>query len=355
MRKKKETQEKVVSILEQYIIKAYTDDRTIDVPFVQGADEKEFITHKQIGEDIDLEEDYLVDEPEKSGYEEGELDGEISDEKNPPYEEGELDGEVEDEDEPENYEEIDDDDDDDDDDWDEDLDESLIFEQEKKKDEEDIEDEDIPEGEPQAPEDLAINTADEPSGEGEELPTNTRNVPGAESSPEDTAAAAADEAAEEVAAGGQDPMTMGAQQGMATQPAASDYGGGGVGAPGMDPTMGGMMDPSMGANIPGMDSMTGMSYPPTAEQVGRIFELKKIYSRLLSVEQYLSYTSDDYLLKLKSFVSKAIELFEILVFNLDSFKNKLDEFIVMFYKFVQEIYELLDTYYKKKDKEMEDK
>ena len=110
MKKKKEIQKKIVSILEQYIIKAYVDDRTIDVPFVQGAEEKEFITNKQIGENIDLEEDYLVDEPEKSGYEEGNLDGEVPDEKNPPYEEGELDGEIDDEDEPENYEEIEDED-----------------------------------------------------------------------------------------------------------------------------------------------------------------------------------------------------------------------------------------------------
>jgi len=116
-----------------------------------------------------------------------------------------------------------------------------------------------------------------------------------------------------------------------------------------------MMDPSMGANIPGMEDVTGMSHPPTAEQVGRIFELKKIYSRLLSIEQYLSFTSDEFLLNLKEYISKAIELFETLIFNLDSFKNKLDDIIVLYYTFVQSVYQLLDKYYKKKEKDLEEK
>jgi len=115
-----------------------------------------------------------------------------------------------------------------------------------------------------------------------------------------------------------------------------------------------MTDPSMGANIPGMgmdrDEM-GLSHPPTAEQIGRIFELKKIYSRLLSIEQYLAFSSDEFLLNLKLYISKAIELFETLIFNLDSFKNRLDDIIVLYYTFVQSVYDLLEKYYKKKDKE----
>jgi hypothetical protein len=329
MKKKKETQDKVVSILEQYIIKAYADDKTIDVPFVADADPKPFITNKPLGEDTELEEDFLVDDPEEFGYEEGELDGEVGDEKEPPYEEGGLNGEV-DEGEPENYKEVDWDLDDD-----EDLEESLMIEQEtKKKDEEDVESEDKEEkkAEEEAPEDLATIAAEEPTGVGEELPADTKTVPGAEGSPEELAAAAGNEAGMEAA--------------------------GDVPSAGMDPTMAGMTDPSMGANIPGMgmdQGMMGISSPPTAEQIGRIFELKKIYSRLLSIEQYLSFTSDEFLLNLKEYISKAIELFETLIFNLDSFKNKLDDIIVLYYTFVQSVYQLLDKYYKKKEKDLEEK
>lgn len=311
MKKKKETQDKVVSILEQYIIKAYADDKTIDVPFVSDADPKPFITNKPLGEDTELEEDFLVDDPEEFGYEEGELDGEV------------------DEGEPENYEEVEE--------WDlnndKDLEESLMVEQEaKKKDEEDLDIEEDEEEKKAKPEDLATIAAEEPTGVGEELPADTKTVPGAEGSPEELAAAAGNEAGMEAA--------------------------GEIPSGGMDPTMAGMTDPSMGANIPGMgmdQGMMGVSSPPTAEQIGRIFELKKIYSRLLSIEQYLSFTSDEFLLNLKEYISKAIELFETLIFNLDSFKNKLDDIIVLYYTFVQSVYQILDKYYKKKERDLEEK
>jgi hypothetical protein len=380
MKKKKETQDKIVSILEQYVIKAYADDKTIDVPYVVDADPKEFITNKPLGEDTEIEEDFLIDDPEEFGYEEGELDGKVGNEKEPDYEEGELDGNIEDEDEPENYKEVDDEDDEDedlddeydeeeedededdededlddeydeeeededededdeydeeeedededeDDEYDEDLNESIIIEQKKIDDEDEELDLDAEEKNisktPETPEDLSNITAEEPTGKGEKTPGDSTVVPGAEGSPEN------------LAAGGDDV-------------------GGTPMAWGMDPSMAGMTDPSMGANIPGMgmdrDEM-GLSHPPTAEQIGRIFELKKIYSRLLSIEQYLAFSSDEFLLNLKLYISKAIELFETLIFNLDSFKNRLDDIIVLYYTFVQSVYDLLEKYYKKKDKE----
>jgi len=93
----------------------------------------------------------------------------------------------------------------------------------------------------------------------------------------------------------------------------------------------------------------GIEEPPkTASQIGRIYELKKIYSRLVSIESYLSTTSSVTLLKLRDYVSKAISLFEILTSNLESFKDKIDEIIVVFYKFLDVVYTLLDSYYKSK-------
>jgi len=107
--------------------------------------------------------------------------------------------------------------------------------------------------------------------------------------------------------------------------------------------------PGMGGEMPGMGMGMGIEEPPkTASQIGRIYELKKIYSRLVSIESYLSTTSSVTLLKLRDYVSEAISLFEILTSNLESFKDKIDEIIVVFYEFLDIVYTLLDSYYKSK-------
>lgn len=260
--KQKEIQDKIISILEQYVIRGSATDKTIDVPFT--GDTKEFITHKTLGEDCDacdevdkdLSEDFLQDDPEENGYEEGTIDGEVP--------EGGA----------ENYEEID---------------ESLF---EQKKDE------------------LKPPEMDTPPDVGTEPAAATPNEVGADTGVDTT-----------------------------------------------DPTAGGMNDPSMGANIPGMDQGMGMDpmgmggmEPKTPKEIGRIFELKKIYSRLISIEQYLSFSSDEFLLKLKVYISKAIQLFETLIFNINSFKDKLDDIIVLYYTFVQTVYTVLKDHYEKNDK-----
>jgi hypothetical protein len=91
--------------------------------------------------------------------------------------------------------------------------------------------------------------------------------------------------------------------------------------------------------------MPGQEPLKTPPEIGRIFELKKIYSKLMSVDSFLSTSSDPELLKLRSYVTKSIELFETLVANLDSFKPKIDDTIVMFYKFLEEVYHILTRYY----------
>lgn len=125
-----------------------------------------------------------------------------------------------------------------------------------------------------------------------------------------------------------------------------------------DPTqmMGGAQDPSGMSGLGGVggdqsiDPLTGQP-KKTSQEVGRIFELKKIYSRLLSIESQLSFSSDIVLLKLRKYVSDAVELFETLISNVDAFKDEIDEIIVMYYDFLEEIYEILKKYYKKKQSE----
>jgi len=108
--------------------------------------------------------------------------------------------------------------------------------------------------------------------------------------------------------------------------------------------------------VPGEEVGAGMGMPGEEEpkspsEIGRIYELKKIYSRLMSIDSHLSSSSDTSLLNLRSYVSKAIDLFETLAANLDSFKGELDDIIVMFYKFLDLAYSLLKKNYEAKEKE----
>lgn len=106
----------------------------------------------------------------------------------------------------------------------------------------------------------------------------------------------------------------------------------------------------------GMGMSMGMEAPKTANEIGKIFELKKIYSRLLAIEEYLSFSSDEFLFKLRKFVGQSIDLFEILSSNIDSFKDQIDNIIIIYYKFLSEVYGLIKKYYKiKKQKNKEEK
>lgn len=120
----------------------------------------------------------------------------------------------------------------------------------------------------------------------------------------------------------------------------------------MDPNMAGeeQMDPNAEMGM-GNDQFNMEEPPKDPNEIGRVYELKKIYSRLVSVESYLSNSSDIVLIKLRNNVSKAIELFEILSSNFKSYVDRLDEIIIQYYKFIDIVYALLNQYYEKKHKE----
>jgi hypothetical protein len=120
--------------------------------------------------------------------------------------------------------------------------------------------------------------------------------------------------------------------------------------PNMDPNAA-MTDPSMMGGMGGnVDPQTGMPVEDPSH-LGRVYEIKKIYTRLTSIESYLSSESDPFLVKIRSYVSQAIQLFEILAANLQSYKEKLDEIIVQYYKFLDLVFALVKERYK----EMKDK
>lgn len=91
----------------------------------------------------------------------------------------------------------------------------------------------------------------------------------------------------------------------------------------------------------------------SASQIGRIYELNKIFSRILSLESYLSESGDQELLELRSYVSEAVDLFKVVIDNVDEFMEEIDDIIVMFYEFLQASYALLKKHYDKKRREKE--
>ena len=124
----------------------------------------------------------------------------------------------------------------------------------------------------------------------------------------------------------------------------ADTGGeeGGIGDMGMDAqgNMPGMMQP-------GMENME----PLTSSQIGRVYELKKIYTRLSSVETMLSRTTDTQMLEVRKLVGRSIDLFEVVISNFPQFKDKVDEIIVTYYEFLDSVYGSLKKYFSEMSKE----
>jgi len=99
-----------------------------------------------------------------------------------------------------------------------------------------------------------------------------------------------------------------------------------------------------------VDPLTGMPQKTDVE-IGRIYELKKIFSRLVSIETFLSTSSNEELLLLRTYVVKVIDLFKIMIDNITAFRDRTDEIIVMFYQFLRKTYIILKKYYNlEKDK-----
>jgi len=121
-------------------------------------------------------------------------------------------------------------------------------------------------------------------------------------------------------------------------------------------------EPMPDAGGEGMEGMPGegmddMGMPGEEEEIklpeelGKTYELKKIYARLVSIESYLATSSDINLLKLRNYVSQSIELFSVIISNVKSYKDKINDIIVKYYEFLELVYVLLSKYYKEKEQE----
>lgn len=107
----------------------------------------------------------------------------------------------------------------------------------------------------------------------------------------------------------------------------------------------------MGQVPQGIDptAMLPQGGPESPQEVGRIYELKKIHSRLVSIQSYLSTSTDVELIKLKNNIAEALELFRTMISNVSLFKDRLDQIIIMYYKFLDRVYSILSKYYKDRE------
>lgn len=115
----------------------------------------------------------------------------------------------------------------------------------------------------------------------------------------------------------------------------------------------GLEDPGMGADVGmGADAGMGMEDPKeqklSANQIGRVYELKKIYTRLISIEGYLNRATDDEtIVDLRKKIGESINLYEVVITNYDQYKENIDEIIIQYYKFLDKVHENLNKYFKK--------
>lgn len=116
---------------------------------------------------------------------------------------------------------------------------------------------------------------------------------------------------------------------------------------GIDPNMASQADQASPGQ--GVDPNTGLPIADSGLEVslGRVFELKKIYARLLSISKLLDNYSNIEYNEVNKKVLQSLELFHVIALNLTSFKEKIDDIIVKFYEFVTKILEEIETISKK--------
>ena len=79
----------------------------------------------------------------------------------------------------------------------------------------------------------------------------------------------------------------------------------------------------------------------------KVFRLKKIYSRLISISKILDHHSDDKFEELRSDILEGIDLFHIIVSNFDNFKDSIDDIIESFYGLLKSSVKEIDKLTKK--------
>lgn len=112
----------------------------------------------------------------------------------------------------------------------------------------------------------------------------------------------------------------------------------------------GGQDPSM---IDGMDPYGQPVEIKTSTELGRIYELNKIYYRLYTINKFLKNVSDEKLQSIKKMVSEAFDIYRLILNNIDSYKDKVDDIILKYYEFISNLVLIIDDYYKNQYQKIE--
>ena len=89
----------------------------------------------------------------------------------------------------------------------------------------------------------------------------------------------------------------------------------------------------------------------TDVQISKVYELKKIFVRLTSLENFLSDSNDEKLLRIRKYILEALDLFKLVISNLKLYLNKIDDIIITYYEFLKIIYTIIKKYFDKKQSE----
>ena len=117
--------------------------------------------------------------------------------------------------------------------------------------------------------------------------------------------------------------------------------------PQLDPMTGMSQDPNM-LGIPPAAGMFPAPEIKTSSELGRIYELNKLYTRLYTVHSLLRNTSDPKLINVKQLVGETFDIFKLILNNIPSYKDKIDDVILTYYDFISNLVITLDKYYKEK-------
>jgi hypothetical protein len=105
------------------------------------------------------------------------------------------------------------------------------------------------------------------------------------------------------------------------------------------------------------DDVVKMADSP--RNIGRLYELNKIYFNLKTLDNFLLRLHDTEILKLRELVDEAIDIFKITVDNLQLYKGEIDNIIIAYYKFIKRLMLIIEKFYEQKyikgKKEKEDK
>lgn len=88
--------------------------------------------------------------------------------------------------------------------------------------------------------------------------------------------------------------------------------------------------------------------------VGKVYILKKLYVKLLSIDGFLKNTRDQNVENIRYLNDEAINMFELIIQNLDSYQDQIDDLIYHYYKFIEKMCKVLQKHFKKQKKDQKD-